>query len=1065
MRFLLNSLFAVLLCTQFLHAQPAHGQDPLLGGYVIGNSAEIAFIYAPPSGTTVTRRLWDVDTTTGGLIAGGSFSYPDSTGVGAGRYMDIATGDFNADGKDEVVVAWAGPNNSLYLAVEVPRKSTNGAWDLSDRRIYHGVADAIQSNLRIVTGNFDSDPGAELLLAYQSMSGRIVLSVYDFTSSLEMQRISTNEDVVYNDPVGGYAQFDLATGDFDRDGLDEIMLARAVGPVAKWVSANVRLRVCDYYAPTNTVIPGADTLANLNRSIILNNVWRNDFVLTTGDYDNDGYDEAALIYQEAHAPDITVTKEVDLLLLPIAISRNLNALNFSANSAVMCDSWGPASEVTPVGGGTSVASADVDMDGAFEVIAAGLTHVSLMQATVWPGFVRKASTGFNTRPADESRRLIRVADLDARPSRSTWTPEVVVTDFVSGDWRTGATGNVRVRTLGIVIDTTTVPHQIVSFTPRGESTLDFSNVPWFGLALGDFDGDAIRVHTPRLLTKEKFIQPLVILNVPPTHYDILDGTVYDVCKLYPDNLAFKATYRKENSTSREFSTQQTKDWSVSSNIGGTLKEVLGLKFGSTYGETFSKQADSANTLEISGEVHTSGDDYIFASVSEYEFWEYPLWGGGKALGNVLVTIPRLNKLDWLYSKSPDAFHLEPSHEVGNVLSYPSESGLLGCFDIESMICTDFQGYALSEKAGKTWEVSLSQSLGSQQEWTKSVGVQVGLSLSGWGIELGANGSYSSKDVTTHKSKATRNVKITLEVGEPDARLGMADYKVTPLMYWSTTGALVVDYSTEPTVWQYPDTSMRTWWQRHYLSRSDPAFILPWRYDREKTGDTIAAPALRNLTRSIRISPAIANAGDTVRISARIHNFSLRETPLPVTVRFYVGDPDSGGAPIVGTGGLTQLVTPGAVPARGTNYLTMFWRVTEPGLTPATRIYCVLDPDHAIDEIHEDNNKGWTILTLPSVVGVDDRENRAVPVQAALRQNYPNPFNPRTVIPFELSGRSHVALIVYDILGRKVATLVNEFRDAGRHNVIFDATDVASGVYFYRFQANDVVQTRKLMVLR
>jgi hypothetical protein len=89
----------------------------------------------------------------------------------------------------------------------------------------------------------------------------------------------------------------------------------------------------------------------------------------------------------------------------------------------------------------------------------------------------------------------------------------------------------------------------------------------------------------------------------------------------------------------------------------------------------------------------------------------------------------------------------------------------------------------------------------------------------------------------------------------------------------------------------------------------------------------------------------------------------------------------------------------------------------------------------------------------------------VPCQFGLRQNYPNPFNPSTKIGFRLQASGLTSLRVHDLLGREVATLVNELKTPGEYEVTWDASCFPSGVYFYRLTSGSFVETRKLVVLR
>jgi hypothetical protein len=83
----------------------------------------------------------------------------------------------------------------------------------------------------------------------------------------------------------------------------------------------------------------------------------------------------------------------------------------------------------------------------------------------------------------------------------------------------------------------------------------------------------------------------------------------------------------------------------------------------------------------------------------------------------------------------------------------------------------------------------------------------------------------------------------------------------------------------------------------------------------------------------------------------------------------------------------------------------------------------------------------------------------------LSQNYPNPFNPSTVIRYQLANSGMVTLKVYDVLGREVRTLVNERQTAGDHSVTFNAAKLSSGIYFYRLQAGNNIQTKKLVLMK
>src|SRR5690606_9594961 len=97
------------------------------------------------------------------------------------------------------------------------------------------------------------------------------------------------------------------------------------------------------------------------------------------------------------------------------------------------------------------------------------------------------------------------------------------------------------------------------------------------------------------------------------------------------------------------------------------------------------------------------------------------------------------------------------------------------------------------------------------------------------------------------------------------------------------------------------------------------------------------------------------------------------------------------------------------------------------------------------------------------VGTDDA--LPLPTPFTLRQNYPNPLNPATTLSYILPEAAQVRLDGFDVMGRRVAVLGNAPQPVRTYTVRFDATDLASGVYFYRVQAGPFVQTRRMVLAR
>ncbi|MCU7491788.1 MAG: T9SS type A sorting domain-containing protein [Ignavibacteria bacterium] len=107
---------------------------------------------------------------------------------------------------------------------------------------------------------------------------------------------------------------------------------------------------------------------------------------------------------------------------------------------------------------------------------------------------------------------------------------------------------------------------------------------------------------------------------------------------------------------------------------------------------------------------------------------------------------------------------------------------------------------------------------------------------------------------------------------------------------------------------------------------------------------------------------------------------------------------------------------------------------------------------------------YTWVGKKSVVGVENEKNTTVK-SYSLSQNYPNPFNPSTTIRYSIPQAGRVTLKVFNVLGKEISTLVNEEKNQGSYEVKFDASQLASGIYFYQIESGSFRQVNKMLLLK
>lgn len=104
------------------------------------------------------------------------------------------------------------------------------------------------------------------------------------------------------------------------------------------------------------------------------------------------------------------------------------------------------------------------------------------------------------------------------------------------------------------------------------------------------------------------------------------------------------------------------------------------------------------------------------------------------------------------------------------------------------------------------------------------------------------------------------------------------------------------------------------------------------------------------------------------------------------------------------------------------------------------------------------------IVVGTPTGIGD-ESPSIPSQFELSQNYPNPFNTQTEISYALPNPSHVRIAIYNLLGQKVETLIDQDQAAGEYRVLWDGSGASSGVYFYRLEAGNYAQSRRMVLLK
>ncbi|MFZ1519742.1 MAG: T9SS type A sorting domain-containing protein, partial [Ignavibacteriaceae bacterium] len=262
--------------------------------------------------------------------------------------------------------------------------------------------------------------------------------------------------------------------------------------------------------------------------------------------------------------------------------------------------------------------------------------------------------------------------------------------------------------------------------------------------------------------------------------------------------------------------------------------------------------------------------------------------------------------------------------------------------------------------------------------------------------------------------------------------------------WSENGVVVDDSMTNinpqpASILLNSDSSITTFWDNGWYPLND---LFVQRFD--LLGNTL-------WENNILITDVISSKADIGLLESEMNSniliWSDRRTPSG----FYAQRLDKFGTKVWGDSDkaiTNQSPGTNAIVSDGNNGAIVIWADDE----PLNGIFA--------QQISKNGNLGEVLTSIN-----DDNYFNRIPYSFKLFQNYPNPFNPSTIINYSIVDQELVNLDVYDILGQKVAQLVNEVQEAGNHSVVFDASKLTSGIYLYRLQSGSYSSTKKMLLTK
>lgn len=950
----------------------------------------------------------------------GGANTPDAFDVAVGD-LDVQP-DANGSAHDEVVACYAsGSGNAVTVQVAVLdftsaqyagtsisslHKTTVQLPTVIDRSAFNaspyefdafqaGKIMAIDSPVSCAIGDFNDDGMNDIAVAYLKAARTLEVVLLHYTHGSEVAKIGltvTDNSTVTIPPPDNASTFlanvDLAAGDFDGDGDDDLAVT-----AASWKY------VVDLEMTTHVSLLSYKSNSTLERRTVYSAPER--ISLDYGVFDS-GYrgplrrmraQIAAGLFQFDPTTGFGLSRRQLALVYPSGQTGRFGIPFDALNVEIL--------KITDNGQFSRLASTFLHRQDV-SLSSSSSDHGGFSRFSLAAGrFIQFNAGSPGTNP--QWSLLVSYLTAEARSSRSA---KAGVSQLqLSGN-------NLQVRKLSEEV--------LYTFGP------DYVRLP---LITYDRNGDSLLLEsTPVHFTISDLIQPYAIIQEPPKHIAYLalnpnlDRTIANISRkdgFYVSVIDEKSSVNKtESKTSVSGTVGVSEKTSSQSSI--TVGGGIGLvKASGTLSGAFSVEASRSLTeyqedyhsheikTNFSDEKKTIRDDYIVAKEQDFDVWRYRVYGlssDNSERKHVFydVVIPRAvhdvsgagQRFDWY----------QPEHENGNILSYPRPQGKgvypkdLGSFTLANGIIKTTPLFSDQQLAfdGTEQTISLEFSqesgAGSTRSFTKtlghnsdaSIGAEVKVKVPGVKTSTSLTHSIALSDSTswgnanTSEQKVSQSRKVILQ---KPAGNNIQGYTFSPIVYLTKDGVFKVAHTADPTV-----SVGRAFWAEHYGTKSDPALNLPRRFEYLNGNWTATQSSERKRMRGFFLREATRNAitgefdllsanptvGETVRLEARVYNYSLGEAARNLTVRFAAipynpkVNKEEGERQIIGETTIAELTE------REMKVAAIEWPTgtsCKPGATLSYRIYVTLDPDNVIDELYEgttdpwQNNEGFSEVTL------------------------------------------------------------------------------------------------------